>query len=105
MAAKGSQKAEPEPASKQFKGIYKNRGMWRARIWHVDKEMYLGHFVDEMAAAAAYDRACICLRGWATATREGFNLSQSKYRNEASLLESLGIEEFARESRAAGVQS
>lgn len=104
MAPKGNQKAEPEPASKQYKGVYKNKGMWRARVWHVDKEVYLGHFTDEVAAAAAYDRACVCLRGWATAVREGFNLGQSKYRNEASLLESLDIEEFAQESQTGGVQ-
>lgn len=101
---KKEKQGESEAPPQKLKGVYKNKDLWRARIWDVDKEYYLGHFSDLPAAAAAYDRACVCLRGWATASREGFNLNSAKYRSEASLLESRSIEQFALELRASGVQ-
>lgn len=72
-------KAEPED-DKVYKGVYKNHGFWRCRIWVSDHEVYLGHFVSKRKAATTYDQAAICLRGWDTACREGLNLDQHVYK-------------------------
>lgn len=71
--------AEPED-DKVYKGVYKNHGLWRVRIWVSDHEVYLGHYSSKKKAASAYDQAAICLRGWDTAVREGLNLDQGLYK-------------------------
>ena len=61
------------------KGVYRSRGMWRSRIWDGDNELYLGHYSEPGKAAQAYDKACISLRGFETASREGLNFTPQDY--------------------------
>jgi len=44
-----------------FKGVYWERGMWRAHIKSDGKDYHLGYFADITDAAAAYDRAAVLL--------------------------------------------
>ena len=42
-----------------YKGVYKNCGLWRARLWDVDHEVYIGHYNEDWLAATAFDTAAI----------------------------------------------
>mmetsp|Transcript_22680 Transcript_22680/g.43356 ORF Transcript_22680/g.43356 Transcript_22680/m.43356 type:complete len:121 (-) Transcript_22680:197-559(-) len=53
----------PAPPEKAIFGVYKNQGVWRARIFERDGEVYLGHYTDKEEAAKAYDKAVLKLRG------------------------------------------
>lgn len=59
---------KPQRASKtsQYKGVFFDKGKFRASILHEGKRHCLGAFLAEEAAARAYDAACLRLRGeWA----------------------------------------
>lgn len=45
--------------SSKFKGVDYNKqaGKWRARIENADKSIFLGHFIEEIDAAEAYNEA------------------------------------------------
>jgi hypothetical protein len=99
------QKAEKDAAPKEqvYKGVYRSHGLYRVRIWAVDKEVYLGHFGDAEEAAAAYDQACIRLRGWDTACREGLNLPFTKYQGIVQDILSMDFEQLVGNIRGASV--
>lgn len=44
-------------------GIYKHLGMYKARVWVGEREMYLGHYSFPEKAADVYDKTVIHLRG------------------------------------------
>mmetsp|Transcript_2824 Transcript_2824/g.6576 ORF Transcript_2824/g.6576 Transcript_2824/m.6576 type:complete len:109 (-) Transcript_2824:1454-1780(-) len=89
---------------KVYKGIYKNKGLWRARIWNKDCEVYLGHFENKELAAKAYDKAAINLRGLETARRDLLNLDDSVYESELDEILNLTFDALVRKLRDEGVQ-
>jgi len=72
-------KQAPAPPEKIYRGIYKNQGMWRARLFAEGGEIYLGHFLGEEEAAKAYDRAVLKLRGYEWCKKFGVNNDVDKY--------------------------
>ena len=75
-------KGDEDVATHGMKGVYKNKGMFRARIWDKVSEVYLGHFEDAEGAARAYDKAAINLRGWDVAIHNVLNCDQDSYKDE-----------------------
>jgi hypothetical protein len=57
-------KRQPLPKRKSvFRGVYWERGRWRATIADGGRKAHLGYFWDEVQAALAYDEAALQLRG------------------------------------------
>lgn len=52
-----NQYRNPELKKSRFKGVYRERQLWRARMCVNGKRVSLGYFNDEMAAARAYNDA------------------------------------------------
>lgn len=52
-------KTDAQAPARKYKGVYKSKGAWRARIWDLDHEIYLGHFREDSVAGTAYDTAAI----------------------------------------------
>jgi hypothetical protein len=86
-------KGEPEVPAQKYKGVYKHSGCWRARIWDVDHEVYLGHFKEDKSAGIAYDTAaikcvseCDCLGATATSDALSILLWSNRTRRSMSLM-------------------
>mmetsp|Transcript_25834 Transcript_25834/g.31332 ORF Transcript_25834/g.31332 Transcript_25834/m.31332 type:complete len:116 (+) Transcript_25834:386-733(+) len=79
---------------KIYKGIYKNQGLWRARIFEKDGEVYLGHFEQKEEAARAYDKAVLKIRGVEYAQLHGLNFDVREYEKDLKFLEEQPPEEF-----------
>lgn len=60
-----AKRALPNKASR-FTGVYRSKKslLWYARIHHGGKNLHIGNYRDEVAAAIAYDDACEKLRGY-----------------------------------------
>jgi hypothetical protein len=53
-------KPKPAPLGKSsFRGVYSERGQWRAKISVAGRDVHLGYFTDEREAACTYDQAAI----------------------------------------------
>jgi hypothetical protein len=55
--ASGNQKHSRKQKRVKFKGIYKSKSKWCARIKHSGKRIHLGNYDSEKSAALAYDAA------------------------------------------------
>jgi hypothetical protein len=53
----GANRRKHATCSSKFKGVYLDKGKWRARLGLNKKKIELGYFVDETCAAKAYDVA------------------------------------------------
>eukprot|EP00892_Ulva_mutabilis_P009392 jgi/Ulvmu1/6825/UM031_0029.1 len=95
-------KALPEP-ERDFKGVYKNCGLWRARVWNVDHEVYVGHFNSAREAGKAYDRAAIRIKGPECANMDGLNFPYGSYVGEISGLMACPAESVLANLRSSGV--
>lgn len=58
---RGRKRVQKRPSP--FRGVYWERGRWRAKIGHQGKKVHLGYFDDEVPAAQAYDEAARRLHG------------------------------------------
>mmetsp|Transcript_634 Transcript_634/g.1120 ORF Transcript_634/g.1120 Transcript_634/m.1120 type:complete len:118 (-) Transcript_634:166-519(-) len=101
---KDPKKKGGEEPRRQYKGVYRNQGYWRARIWNKDAEVYLGHFSDIEQAAGAYDKAAIRLRGVKAALNDLLNLDERRYMDEVEYIMEVPFEELVLRLRASGVQ-
>jgi hypothetical protein len=84
----------PRPGSSTYRGVTAHpSGRWESRIGVPgSKHIYLGLYEEEGAAARAYDRALVRLRGTAAAT----NFGLSEYRSELAeyhQMQQVGAEE------------
>jgi hypothetical protein len=59
--------------------VLQNNTLWRARVWDLDHEVYIGHFETPKLAAQAYDKASMRYVGIKhhTATRAGTQASSA----------------------------
>ena len=105
MAPKKDPKKKGDQApDKVYKGIYRNSGYWRARIWNKDAEVYLGHFDDMEKAAQAYDKASLKLRGKNAAKQAGLNMDDSIYEGELEAILTSPFEALVLSLRESGVK-
>jgi hypothetical protein len=51
------------PTSRPYRGVYKHRSIWKARIGHSRKLLYIGSFPTACEAALAYDAMALKLYG------------------------------------------
>jgi len=82
----------PKGKPSSFRGITRRKKRWEAHVWRHGKQQYLGGYKEEEAAARAYDKAVIKIRG-----REGeTNFPSSEYVEEMKRLraEELTVDEF-----------
>ncbi|CAG9460989.1 unnamed protein product [Pedinophyceae sp. YPF-701] len=91
MPPKGKKKKK-DPNAITFRGVYQNKGMWKARVWHENEEIYLGHFRVPARAAEAYDMAVIRFRGPIGAAREGLNFPLEIYQVNGTVAQIMGME-------------
>lgn len=101
---KDAKKKDVEEPAKLYKGVYRNQGLWRARIWNKDTEVYLGHFSEQELAARAYDKAAIRLRGIEAATRSLLNMDEASYSEELNGIMSMSFEQLVISLRESGVK-
>jgi hypothetical protein len=82
----------PKGKPSSFRGITRRKKRWEAHVWRHGKQQYLGGYKEEEAAARAYDKAVIKIRG-----REGeTNFPSSEYVEEMKRLraDELTVDEF-----------
>ncbi|GMG99375.1 hypothetical protein Nepgr_001215 [Nepenthes gracilis] len=82
----------PRSRSSQYRGVtfYRRTGRWESHIWDCGKQVYLGGFDTEHAAAIAYDRAAIKFRG----VGADINFIVSDYEEDIKQTRNLTKEEF-----------
>ncbi|KAI3462954.1 hypothetical protein Pfo_019617 [Paulownia fortunei] len=97
-----SQQAQQQPQNQQFRGVSKHRwtGRYEAHLWDKlswnvtqkkkGKQVYLGAYDDEEAAARAYDLAA--LKYWGTSTFTNFPISD--YEMEIEIMQTVTKEEY-----------
>jgi len=85
-----------------FKGVFQNpkSGRWKARIWHDKRQVYVGKFGSEEAAARAYDRVAIHLR-----KKTGLNFPAADYEAEAEQLRRMDRQALLAQFRTRGEQT
>ncbi|GHP11835.1 floral homeotic protein APETALA [Pycnococcus provasolii] len=86
-------KKDAPAVEKMPKGVYRNAGLWRARVWDGDGELYLGHFNTMEAAAVAYDKMCILRKGIEDGHRDGLNNPREKYEKDGTVTELMSMTE------------
>lgn len=82
----------PKGKPSSFRGITRRKKRWEAHVWRHGKQQYLGGYKEEEAAARAYDKAVIKIRG-----KEGdTNFPSSEYVDEMKRLraDELTVDEF-----------
>jgi hypothetical protein len=62
----------------RFKGVYRNRGKWAARVRDGVKQRHLGCFIEEESAAEAYDAAATLIHGEFALTNRALGLLPGK---------------------------
>ena len=82
-----------------------NKGLYRARLWTAEGEVYLGHFDAPEKAGQAYDRAFIAYRGINEAASFGLNYDMMTYDREADLLQSMDFADVLQQLRGMGAKS
>ncbi|KAF8395026.1 hypothetical protein HHK36_018965 [Tetracentron sinense] len=82
----------PRSRSSQYRGVtfYRRTGRWESHIWDCRKQVYLGGFDTDHAAARAYDRAAIKFRG----VDADINFDLSDYDDDLKQMKNLTKEEF-----------
>ncbi|KAK3241531.1 hypothetical protein CYMTET_48712 [Cymbomonas tetramitiformis] len=97
-------KAPAAPVEKDIvpRGIYKNQGLWRTRIFERDGEIYVGHFESKEEAARAYDKACLKHRGVKWANDFGLNYEVRDYEADIEMFKDMTMEEVVLSLRKQG---
>ncbi|XP_042409213.1 APETALA2-like protein 3 [Zingiber officinale] len=82
----------PRSRSSQYRGVtfYRRTGRWESHIWDCGKQVYLGGFDTDHAAARAYDRAAIKFRG----VDADINFTPTDYEEDMKQMRNLTKEEF-----------
>eukprot|EP01023_Acetabularia_acetabulum_P061641 TRINITY_DN7474_c0_g1_i1.p2 TRINITY_DN7474_c0_g1~~TRINITY_DN7474_c0_g1_i1.p2 ORF type:complete len:113 (-),score=28.38 TRINITY_DN7474_c0_g1_i1:546-884(-) len=105
MAPKKKEQKKDEEEKQIYKGVYKNQGYWRSRVWDTDREVYLGHFKDEISAAIAYDKAKIRRKNPVIAAAEGLNFDLKKYELDIPRIMQMSMDDLVFELRESGVKT
>mmetsp|Transcript_35273 Transcript_35273/g.59461 ORF Transcript_35273/g.59461 Transcript_35273/m.59461 type:complete len:119 (-) Transcript_35273:71-427(-) len=94
-----------EPEQRVLVGVYKNQGMWRARLFERNTDVYLGHWMEREEAGVAYDKAVLKLRGVEWAKKYGLNNEMGVNAYDPDEFEHLSFEQTVESLRLKAKQS